>query len=83
MSVVQAVVYLLYPVAGLMGEVCLSWYKLMIVGTILALFGILIAVPTLTMAVVNKGDYFEESCKENECTDYSLLVPACFGLVIY
>ena len=83
MSVVQAVVFLLYPVAGLMGEVCLSRYKLMIVGTILALIGIFIAVPTLTMAVINKGDYFEETCKKKECTDYSLLVPACVGLVIY
>ena len=82
-SVVQAVVYLLYPVAGLMGEVCLSRYKLMIVGTILALLGIFIAVPTLTMAVINKGDFFEETCKKNECTDYPLLVPACVGLVIY
>ena len=82
-SVVQAVVYLLYPVAGVMGEVCLSRYKLMIVGTILALLGILIAVPTVTKAVINKGDYFEETCKENECLDYSLLVPACVGLVIY
>ena len=41
-SVVQAVVFLLYPVAGLMGEVCLSRYKLMIAGTILALIGIVI-----------------------------------------
>ena len=82
-SLVLAVVYLLYPVAGLMGEVCLSRYKLMIVGTILLLIGIFIAVPTLTMAVINKGDFFEETCKKNECMDYSLLVPACVGLVIY
>ena len=84
-SVVQAVVYLLYPIAGLMGEVCLSRYKLMIAGTIVALIGIFIAVPTLTMAVINtlKGDYFEETCKTNECLDYPFLVPACVGLVIY
>ena len=83
-SLVQAVVYLLYPVAGLMGEVCLSRYKLMIVGTILALIGIFIAVPTLTMAVVNEeNDYLGETCKKNECMDYPLLVPACVGLVIY
>ena len=83
-SVVQAVVFLLYPVAGLMGEVCLSRYKLMIAGTILALIGIFIAVPTLTMAIFNKeNDYLGETCKKNECTDYPLLVPACVGLVIY
>ena len=83
--VVRAVVFLLYPVAGLMCEVCLSRYKLMIVGTIVALIGIFIAVPTLTMVVINKlkGDYFEETCKKNECLDYQLLVPACVGLVIY
>ena len=82
-SVVRAVVYLLYPVAGLMGEVCLSRCKLMIAGTIVALIGIFIAVPTLTMAVFNKGDYFEETCKKNECMNYSLFVPGCIGLVIY
>ena len=81
---VQAVVFLLYPVAGILGEVCLSRYKLMIVGTILALIGIfIIGIPTLTKAVINKGDCFEETCKRNEFTDYSLLVPACVGLVIY
>ena len=84
MSVVQAVVFLLYPVAGLMGEVCLSRYKLMIVGTILALIGIFIAVPTLTMAIFNKeNDYLGETCKKNECMDYPFLVPACVSLVIY
>ena len=67
-----------------MGEVCLSRYKLMIAGTILALIGIFIAVPTLTMAVINKeNDYLGETCKKNECMDYPLLVPACVGLVIY
>ena len=69
-SLVQAVVFLLYPVAGLMGEVCLSRYKLMIVGTILALIGIfIIGIPTLTKAVINKGDCFEETCKRNELID--------------
>ena len=83
-SLVQAVVFLLYPVAGLMGEVCLSRYKLMIVGTILALIGIFTAVPTLTMAIFNKeNDYLVETCKNKECMDYQLLVPACVGLVIY
>ena len=83
-SLVRAVVFLLYPVAGLMGEVCLSRYKLMIAGTILALIGIFIAVPTLTKAIFNKeNDYLGETCKKNECMDYSLLVPACVGLVIY
>ena len=83
MSVVQAVVYLLYPVAGILGEVCLSRYKLMIVGTIYALIGTLIVVPTLIKAGINKGDYFEETCKKKECMDYPLLVHACVGLVIY
>ena len=54
-SVVQAVVYLLYPVAGLIGEVCLSRYKLMIGGTILALVGIVITVPTATVELLKSG----------------------------
>ena len=66
-----------------MGEVCLSRFKLMIVGTILALIGIFIAVPTLTMAVINKGDFIEETCRKKECIDYPLIVPACIGLVLY
>ena len=69
-SVVQAVVYLVYPVAGLMGEVCLSRYKLMIAGTILALIGIVITVPTVTAAFYMY-------------LDSTLFVPACIGLVIY
>ena len=76
-SVVQAVVYLLYPVAGLMGEVCLSRYKLMIAGTILALIGIVITLPTATAAFFR---YCEELTK---CTDSTLFVPACIGLVMY
>ena len=56
----------------------------MIVGTIVALIGIFIAVPILTMAIFNKvNDYLGETCKKNECMDYPLLVPACVGLVIY
>ena len=60
-----------------MGEVCLSRYKLMIVGTILALIGIVITVPTATTAFFI---YCEDFTK---CTDYTLFVPACVGLVIY
>ena len=79
-SVVQAVVYLLYLVAGLMGEVCLSRYKLMIAGTILALIGIVINVPTATVEFLKSG-----GCGiTTKCSvDYSLLVPPCVGLVIY
>ena len=76
-SVIQAFVFLLYPVAGILGEVCLSRYKLMITGTILALIGIFIAVSTSTAAFFI---YCEDITK---CTDYALFVPACVGLVIY
>ena len=79
-SVVQAVVFLLYPVAGLMGEVCLSRYKLMIVGTILALIGVVISVPTTAVELLKSGECFVTT----KCSvDYSLLGPACVGLVIY
>ena len=79
-SVVQAVVYLLYPVAGLMGEVCLSRYKLMIVGTIVALIGIVITVLTTAVELLKSG----KCGLTGKCfVDYSLLGPACIGLVIY
>ena len=80
MSVVQAVVYLLYPVAGILGEVSFSRYKLMIAGTILALIGIVITVPTKTAKFFKTGE-----CRITlPCSvDYSLLGPACIGLVIY
>ena len=79
-SVVQAVVFLLYPVAGILGEVCFSRYKLMIAGTILALIGIVITVPTKTAKFFKTGE-----CRITlPCSvDYSLLGPACIGLVIY
>ena len=79
-SVVQAVVYLLYPVAGLMGEVCLSRYKLMIAGTILALIGIVISVPTAIFGLLKSG----QCLVTFKCSiDYPLLGAACIGLVIY
>ena len=79
-SGVQAVVFLLYPVAGLMGEVWLSRYKLLIAGTILALIGIVIAVPTAIFGLLKSG----QCLVTLKCSmDYPLLVPACVGLVIY
>ena len=79
-SVVQAVVFLLYPVAGILGEVCLSRYKLMIAGTILALIGIVIALPTTAVGLLKSG----QCLVTFKCfIDYRLLGPACVGLVIY
>ena len=61
-----------------MGEVCLSRYKLMIVGTILALIGIVITVSTATVGLLKSGECFVIA----KCSvDYSLLGPACVGLV--
>ena len=79
-SLVRAVVFILYPVAGLMGEVCFSRYKLMIASTILALIGIVITVSTTTVGLLKSGECFATA----KCSvDYPLLVPACVGLVIY
>ena len=75
--VVKAVVFLLYPVSGLLAEVCISRYKLMIGGTFLVLIGIVIAVPTVTVEL-----FKAENCEDKECITYSLLVPVCFGLVL-
>ena len=80
-SVVQVVVFLLYPVAGLMGEVCLSRYKLMIVGTILALIGIVITTLTVTVGLLKSGEC--GTTMNFFSVDYSSLVPACVGLVLF
>ena len=71
MSVVQAVVLILYPIAGLLGEICFSRYKLMIAGTIISLIGIVIAVLTATAEVL-LSNY-----------QLSLVISSCVGLVIY
>ena len=78
-SGIEAVVFLLYPVAGLLGEVCFSRYKLMIVGTILALIGIVITVPTVILGI------FTVYCENRRCSfRYFLFFPICvFGLVLY
>ena len=79
-SVVQVVVFLLYPVSGLLAEVCLSRYKLMIAGTILSLIGVIIAVPTATAEIFKvEKDRFDAECSSH-CP---LVIPACVGLVIY
>ena len=51
----------------------------MITGTILSLIGIAIALSTATLLL-----YEEEDCHIKQCSvDYSLLVPACIGFLIY
>ena len=65
-----AVVLFLYPVAGLLAEVWFSRYRLMIGGTILALIGIIIVVPTETVAFYESHNYSQPNA-------------VCVGLVIY
>ena len=71
-SVVQAVVFFLYPVAGLLGELYFSRQQIMIGGTILSLIGVVITVPLATVEL-----FFSEI--------YSRLfiTISCFGIVIY
>ena len=77
-SVSQAVVFILYPVAGLLGEVCFSRQQIMIAGTILSLIGIVITVPTGTISI-----YFCDDCSTSSSSHYLLLFAVCFGIVIY
>ena len=72
MSVVQAIVFFLYPVAGLLGELYFSRQQIMIGGTILSLIGVVITVPLATVEL-----FFSEH--------YSRLfiTISCFGIVIY
>ena len=46
-SIARAITYLLYPVAGLLGELYWSRYKVMIVGNVIAVVGAIIAVPSV------------------------------------
>ena len=70
-SVVQAVVFFLYPVAGLLGELYFSRQQIMIGGTVLSLIGVVITVPLATVEL-----FFSEL--------YSRLfiTISCFGIVI-
>ena len=71
-SVVQAIVFFLYPVAGLLGELYFSRQQIMIGGIILSLIGVVITVPLATVEL-----FFSEH--------YSRLfiTISCFGIVIY
>ena len=79
-SVVQAIVFILYPVAGLLGEVCFSRKQIMIAATILSMIGIVIAVPTGTVTFYK---YVFSTYYFTDTSSYFLLVAVCVGLVIY
>ena len=71
-SVVQAIVFFLYPVASFWGELYFSRHQIMIGGTILLLIGLVITVPPATV------DLFFSGFNSQLCITIS-----CFGLVIY
>ena len=70
-SVVQAVVFFLYPVAGLLGELYFSRQQIMIGGTILSLIGVVITVPLATVELFS------------ELYSRLFITISCFGIVIY
>ena len=80
-SVSQAIDFFLYPVAGLLGEVCFSRKQIMIGGTILSLIGVVITVPTGT--VIFYKDVFSVDYSTDSSSYYLLLAALCFGLVVY
>ena len=71
-SVVQAIVFFLYPVAGLWGELYFSRQQIMIASTILLLIGLVITVPPATVELFFSG-FNSQLC----------ITISCFGLVIY
>ena len=80
-TVSQAVVFFLYPVAGLLGEVCFPRKQIMIAGTVLSLIGIVITVSTATVRFYE--DFYCGGCLPSSSIHYLLLVAACVGIVIY
>ena len=59
-SAAQCTSYLSYPIAGLVGEVCWSKYNVMITGTVLSFFGLIIAMPFLVTATFH--DCTDKNC---------------------
>ena len=80
-SVSQAIDFFLYPVAGLLGEVCFSRQQIMIAGTILSLIGIVITVPTTTVTFYK--NMFSVDYSPDSSSRYVLLAAASVGIVIY
>ena len=71
-SVVQAIVFFLYPVAGLWGELYFSRQQIMIGGTILLLIGVVITVPPATVELFS-SEFYSQLC----------ITISCVGIVIY
>ena len=49
LAIAQSIALLLYPVAGLLGEMVWSRYKVMVAGTVLMFMGLLVFVPVLAL----------------------------------
>ena len=55
----RALTYLLYPVAGLLGELYWSRYKVMITGTVVAMVGALVSVPVIHAFILNSSAFLD------------------------
>ena len=72
-------VYLMYPVAGLVAEVYWTRYKVMVVGTALATFGIFIAAPSLVLLTV----IYNVTDNGLNLPSVPFLVFSCVGVILY
>ena len=72
-------VYLMYPVAGLVAEVYWTRYKVMVVGTALATFGIFIVAPSLVLLTV----IYNVTDNGLNLPSVPFLVFSCVGVILY
>ena len=86
-SSVKYIGYLLYPFAGLAAETYWSRYRVMIVGTVLAFIGIMIATPSIGIATYTAHDNCTIGSDAHNCIQGSAslfaLIPGFSGMAIY
>ncbi len=78
-SIAECISYIFYPVAGLVGGVCWSKYKMMVAGTILSFSGLILG--TSFLVLVTFKDCTETGCSIDISTYAMALVSA--GMFIY
>ena len=78
LSLVQAIVYLLYPIAGLL---CWSRYKLMILGTLVSLLGTCTATPSLSLISMKNGTHCESQYSSFSQLSHIKPIPVVFSCI--
>ena len=82
-SAAQFISYMLYPVAGLVAEVCLTRFKVMIIGTIMAFIGMVIAVPFIATTSVENCNFDDNFFDCSVHFNLSVVSIALIGTIIH